>query len=351
MGFDVERYGKQTVLPGVGPEGQEKISRARVLVVGCGGLAAPVCTYLLAAGVGELGIVDADRVELSNLHRQTLFGTEDLGEFKVEAAKRRLAGLGHPGGIETFREHFDAGNAREIAQKYDVLVDCTDNFAAKFLVNDVAVLLGLPFVFASVTGFDGQFGVFHGGSCYRCLFPAPPKSAVRNCAEAGVLGAAAGVIGTWQALECLKAILGLAETGRIRAVDLWGGSQESYHVPRNPACRCTRPESIVLESAPAPACAFPARTISLPEAQGMGFLDVREDDEVAAGMLPDAQHWPLSRMERGEYPPFLEERSSWVLYCALGRRSVRAIELAAPKFPRTAFFSLAGGIAARHGAN
>src|SRR5213082_1873425 len=218
------RYARHLILPEVGDAGQEQLKGGSVLVVGAGGLGSPVGLYLAAAGVGRIGLVDFDDVDASNLHRQVLYGTSDVGRPKVEAAKARLHDLNPGITIDTHAAALTSENALGIIDKYDVIVDGTDNFATRYLVNDACVLLGKPNVYGSIFRFEGQASVFSaaGGPCYRCLYPEPtPPGLVPSCAEGGVLGVLPGIIGSIQAMETIKLILGVGEPliGRLVLFD------------------------------------------------------------------------------------------------------------------------------------
>lgn len=216
---ELDRYHRQMILPQVGPEGQERLKRASVVVVGAGGLGVPVLQYLVAAGVGRVGVVEMDRVEVSNLHRQVLYTTEDVGEPKALVAQKRLQALNPLVRVEAYPVRLTSENALEILRPYDLVVDASDNFPTRYLVNDAAVLLGKPLVFGAIYQFDGQVAVFHHptlhgemGPCYRCLFPKPPPpGAVPSCAEAGVFGVLPAVVGSLMAAEALKVLLGIGK--------------------------------------------------------------------------------------------------------------------------------------------
>ena len=206
----MNRYSRQTILPEVGIEGQQKLTNASVLVVGAGGLGSPVLLYLAAAGVGRLGIIDADKVDVTNLQRQVIYVTEDEGKSKAETAAKRLSALNPEINIDTYPVWLSKDNALEIFSQYDIIVDGSDNFATRYLVNDACVVLNKPLVFGSIFKFEGQVSVFNykGGPTYRCLFPEPPAAGeVPNCSEIGVIGVLPGIIGTLQANEVIKIIL------------------------------------------------------------------------------------------------------------------------------------------------
>lgn len=324
-------YARQMRLPQVGPEGQGRLRAARVLMVGAGGLGSAALPYLAAAGVGTIGIADADVVDLSNLHRQTLYRVADVGRPKAEVAAERLRGLNPYIEVAVYDGRVVAANADELLAGYDVIVDGTDNFSTKFLLNDVAVRLGKPLVQASLYQAEGQMMVVApGGPCLRCLWPeAPEDGCVGNCAEVGVLGVVPGVFGALQATEALKLILGIESPARDRLVtyDLLGMTLGSLLRPKNPdcpACRGAVAESFEVD---------PSSDLS-----GYRWIDVREDDERAAEPIPLAESRPMSSFDASDLTggPFL-------LVCARGARSARLVrEMRAQG--RVEFWSLPGGL-------
>ena len=239
---ELKRYSRHLILPEVGKEGQEKLKDSSVLVIGTGGLGAPLGAYLTACGIGKIGLVDFDVVDDSNLQRQILFGVKDVGRPKTEAAKERLADMNPNTEIVIHECQFTSENAMEIAKDYDVIIDGTDNFPTRYLVNDVSVLLKKPNVYGSIFRFEGQASVFdpaNGGPCYRCLYPTPPPPGmVPSCAEGGVLGILPGIIGVIQATEAIKIILGQGETllGRLLLFDALGMKFKQLKLQRNPEC-------------------------------------------------------------------------------------------------------------------
>lgn len=246
------RYARQIVLPEVGEAGQEKLAAARVLIAGAGGLGSPAALYLASAGVGTLGIVDHDAVELSNLHRQILHTHERLGVAKTESARQALQALNPSVRIEAHAVRLASANAEELVAGYDLVIDGTDNFPARYLLNDVCVKLDRPYVYGSVYRFEGQVSVLWPGAgreprppCYRCLYPAPPPAELApSCAEAGVLGVLPGVIGTLQAAEALKLILGVGEPllGRLLCYDALAATFREFRTHADPECAyCSRP--------------------------------------------------------------------------------------------------------------
>ncbi len=237
----VERYSRQILLPHVGGLGQEKILAAKVLVIGAGGLGSPAALYLAAAGVGRIGVVDSDKVELNNLQRQVLHSTKTVGELKVESAKRTLAALNTDIEVIPYNMRLTSGNILDVIKGYDIIVDGSDNFPTRYLVNDACVLAKKPLSHGGIFRFDGQAITIVPGksACYRCLFPEPPPPGlVPSCQEAGILGAVAGVIGVIQANEVLKLILGIGDTltGKLLIFNALDSSFRSVKVPKNKDC-------------------------------------------------------------------------------------------------------------------
>ncbi|HTQ87596.1 MAG TPA: molybdopterin-synthase adenylyltransferase MoeB [Candidatus Solibacter sp.] len=238
---EILRYSRHLIMPEVGMEGQLKLKRARVLMIGTGGLGAPLGLYLAAAGVGHLGLVDFDKVDFTNLQRQVTFGTSDVGRRKVEAAQERLANLNPEIEIKVFETMLTSANALELFRDYDIIVDGTDNFPTRYLVNDACVLSGKTNVYGSIFRFEGQATVFGapGGPCYRCLYPEPPPPGlVPSCAEGGVLGVLPGIVGSIQAMETIKLILGTGEPliGRLLLFDALMMKFRELKLRKNPDC-------------------------------------------------------------------------------------------------------------------
>lgn len=352
---DRARYARHLLLPGVGAAGQKQLKKSSVLVIGAGGLGCPALTYLAAAGVGRLGIVDPDRVELSNLQRQTLFSSDDLGDFKADAARGRLARINPLIEIVARRERFEAGNAMALARGWDMLVDGTDNFATRYLSNDVSVWLGIPNVYASIHRFEGQCSVFAphlGGPCYRCLFPKPPRpDSVPSCAEAGVLGALPGLLGTLQAVEALKLLLDLGDhlVGRLLHVDTLRMRFTTIKLKRDPDCpvcgtapslrepidydQFCRGDSSDWPGTPPQGVDgqheidAPALAQLLQSAPATWLIDVREPGEAEIASIPGARLIPLAQL--GERLNELPQPGSarLVVHCKSGARSLRALAL------------------------
>jgi molybdopterin-synthase adenylyltransferase len=252
---ELERYARHIVLREVGGAGQAKLLKARVLVVGAGGLGSPLILYLAAAGVGTIGIADFDRVSLSNLQRQIAHRTKDVGRLKTDSAADAARAINPGVTVVPHSERFSAENALSLMKDYDIVADGSDNFATRFLINDACYFAGKILVSAAVTEFDGQLATFkaRAGSkqeypCYRCIFPeSPPRDAAPNCSETGILGAASGVMGTLQALEVMKEILGTGEglAGRLLIYDALGANFRTVKVPPDPACRLCGPNATI----------------------------------------------------------------------------------------------------------
>src|ERR671926_379548 len=238
---EIARYSRHLIMPEAAPDGQKKLKSARVLTIGAGGLGSPLALYLAAAGVGTLGIVDFDVVDESNLQRQIIHGTSDVGRPKMESARDRIMDINPNVHVEAYEEALSSENALEIFKDFDIVVDGTDNFPTRYLVNDACVLLKKPNVYGSIFRFDGQASVFHppAGPCYRCLYPnPPPPGEVPSCAEGGVLGILPGVVGMIQATEAVKLILGVGNPliGRLLHYDALNMSFREFKVRRNPQC-------------------------------------------------------------------------------------------------------------------
>ena len=340
---ELVRYNRQILLPQVGEGGQRALKESRVLLVGAGGLGSPVALYLAAAGVGTIGLVDFDAVDLSNLHRQILHGSAGVGSSKIDSARDRLRDINPNVEIEAYETRFESGNALEIARRYDLIVDGTDNFATRYLVNDTSVLLGIPNVYGSVYHFEGQASVFGApnGPCYRCLFrEPPPPNLVPNCAEAGVLGVVPGLVGTIQATEAIKQLLGLGDTlvGKLLTIDVMTMAFRTIEIRRDPECPAcgTREitELIDYDDFCGVATTGEAAAISVQEIQPsqlaerleggekLEIIDVREPYEWQIGHIPGARLVPLDRI--AAEIPRLDKRKETILYCKVGERSMYA---------------------------
>ena len=341
---ELVRYSRHILLPQVGEDGQRTLKNSRVLLVGAGGLGSPVALYLAAAGVGTIGLVDFDAVDLSNLQRQILHGSAAIGSSKIDSALDRLRDINPNVRVEPYETRLTSANALEIARGYDVIVDGTDNFATRYLVNDTSVLLGIPNVYGSVYRFEGQASVFGApaGPCYRCLFrEPPPPELVPSCAEGGVLGVVPGLIGTIQAAEAIKLLLGLGETlvGRLLTIDAMTMAFRTIEIRRDPECPAcgTREMTELIDYDEF--CGGVARDTSqvrvteiqparlaerLAQGERLEIIDVREPHEWQIGHIPGARLVPLDRI--GAEIPRLDKSRETILYCRVGERSLYAAQ-------------------------
>lgn len=337
---EIKRYSRHLILPEVGLEGQTRLKSSSALVVGVGGLGAPLGMYLTAAGVGRIGLVDFDVVEESNLQRQVLFGTESLARSKLEAARERLESLNPGVRLETHEVRLTSDNALEILSEYDVVVDGTDNFPTRYLVNDACALLGKPNVYGSIFRFEGQVSVFDAarGPCYRCLYPEPPPPGlVPSCAEGGVLGVLPGVVGSLQAVEALKVLLGKGEllTGRLLLFDALKMKFRELRLRKNPECPLCGDNPTIKElidyeefcgitGQETIASEFQMEPVDVVERLRRGeitLLDVREPVEWQICHIEGAKLMPM-----GEVPYRVGELSTAeniVVHCHTGARSAR----------------------------
>ena len=333
---ELSRYARHLSLPELGEEGQNRLKRSSALIVGAGGLGSPVSMYLAAAGVGRIGLVDFDRVDTSNLQRQILYGESMVGERKLDAAWRRLHDLNPHIRVETFNDAISSRNALALIEPYDVVIDGTDNFATRYLVNDACVLQRKPNVYGSVYRFDGQVSVFDAqrGPCYRCLYPdPPPPHLVPNCAEGGVLGVLPGVIGTLQATEAIKLLAGIGEplVGRLLLFDALGMSFRSMRLQKNANCRICGQEPQIRELIDYEEFCNPVTDLNITPAQlserlsrgeSIVLVDVREPNETNLGHLEEAKLIPMRSLPQrlSELPRDAEI----VMICRSGARSASA---------------------------
>ncbi len=362
---EVLRYSRHLIMPEVGMDGQLKLKKAKVLLIGAGGLGAPLGLYLAAAGVGRLGLVDFDVVDFTNLQRQVTFGTSDVGAPKLAAARARLSDLNPDIQIDTYETKLTSENALEIFRDYDIIVDGTDNFPTRYLVNDACVLLGKPNVYGSIFRFEGQATVFasNGGPCYRCLYPEPPPPGlVPSCAEGGVLGVLPGIIGAIQANETVKLILGRGTplVGRLLLFDALNMKFRELKLRKNPDCpACGEHRTVTRLIDYNEFCGIRGEesqpTVQVPEIEpaevkrwydtGRDFyvLDVREPHEYQICKLPDSHLIPLGELPRRVHE--LDSSVEIVAHCRSGKRSAEAVD-----FLRKAGFrkvwNLKGGILA-----
>src|SRR6266508_2413283 len=340
---ELQRYSRHLIMPEVTADGQRRLKAARVLCIGAGGLGSPAALYLAAAGVGTIGIVDFDDVDLSHLQRQILHGTKDIGRGKVESAQDRLRDINPKIAIELHQCRLSSENASEIVSKYDIVVDGSDNFATRYLSNDVCVFEQKPNVYGSVFRFEGQTTVFAphlGGPCYRCLFPEPPPpESVPNCAQAGVLGVLPGIIGMLQAIETLKMILGIGEPliGRLLHFDALKVKFRELRLRRDPQCPvCGENPTIFApidydqfcgtrDDASVPGMSVQELKRKMDAREVFELIDVREPFEYEIARIDGAKLIPL-----GEIPERADEmqrEQTFIVHCHSGRRSAQAVQL------------------------
>jgi len=346
MHLDVEelqRYSRHLIMPEVTSEGQSRLKAARVLCIGAGGLGSPAALYLAAAGVGTIGIVDFDEVDLSNLQRQILHGTKDIGRGKLESARDRLQDINPQIRIELHKCHFSGENASQLVSQYDVVVDGSDNFPTRYLSNDVCVFARKPNVYGSVFRFEGQTTVFAphlDGPCYRCLFPEPPPpESVPNCAQAGVLGVLPGIIGMLQAIETLKLILGIGDTlvGRLLHFDALKVKFRELNLRRDPQCPvCGENPTIfspidyeefcgLRDEEPIPVMSPLELKRRMDAGEPVELVDVREPFEYEIARIDGAKLVPLGEITERLHE--LSREKPIVVHCHSGMRSAQAVQL------------------------
>ncbi len=363
---EIARYSRHLIMPEVTLEGQKRLKASRVLCIGTGGLGSPIALYLAAAGVGTLGLVDFDVVDYSNLQRQVLHGTKDVGRKKLNSARDRIKDINPNVNVVLHDALFRSENARGIVEPYDIVIDGTDNFPTRYLSNDVSVFLKKPNIYGSIFRFDGQCTVFApslGGPCYRCLYPEPPPPGmVPSCAEGGVLGVLPGVIGVMQAIEAVKLIVGIGETliGRLIHFDALKMQFREFKVRKDPKCPvcsanptitelidydvfCGIPQAQAEEDAEPPVPEITVEELKARRDRGDKFvlLDVRENYEYDIACIPGAKLIPL-----GDLPSRMSELDSTdeiVIHCKSGIRSAKALrQLQKAGFGK--LFNVAGGI-------
>jgi len=346
---EILRYSRHLLIPEVGLEGQRKLKASSALVIGTGGLGSPVALYLAAAGVGRIGLVDYDVVEVSNLQRQVIHATTRLKVSKVDSARLRMLDLNPGIRVDVYNEVLTSTNAIRIANDYDVLIDGSDNFPTRYLLNDLCVLTGKPYVYGAVFRFEGQASLFYAkeGPCYRCLFPEPPPPGlVPSCAEGGVLGVLPGTIGTIQATEAIKMLLGIGSplVGRLLLYNALDMSFEYVRLKKNPKCRVcgTHPEIKALvdydEFCGVPGLGHdegstgsdwditaPALAECLRRGETIRLIDVREPHELEISRIPNTENFPLGQL--ASRLSELDSAQEMVVFCRAGTRSARALEM------------------------
>jgi len=326
----MKRYEKHILLEEIGLEGQNKISQAKVLVIGAGGLGCPVLQYLTAAGVGMIGIVDVDTICLSNLQRQILYTEKEVGKLKVEVAKKHLESLNSTIKINTYPVILSENNALDLISQYDIIVDCTDNFRSRYIINDACVMSGKVFVFAAIYKFEGQLSVFNfrGGTTYRCLFPNPPKEAeVPNCNQVGVLGVLAGIMGIYQANEVLKILLnhGNILSGQLLTVNLLSQKQTILFFEKDEKKITEIRSKKSIEPIDLNDCIV-NQVISLEKIKNpksFYWVDVREEDEEPKINSSLVHTIPLSKFLH--HKQNIPNKENTILFCGSGVRSLKAL--------------------------
>jgi adenylyltransferase/sulfurtransferase len=352
---EIARYQRHLSLPGFGPAAQERLKAASVLVVGAGGLGCPALLYLAAAGVGRICVVDPDRVDTSNLQRQVLYGSGDVGTNKAESAAHKLRSLNPLVRVDPRPVRLDRSNALALVESCDLVLDASDNFPTRYLVNDACAIAGRPFVYGAIQGFEGHVSVFNwrGGPTYRCLFPEPPPpGSVPSCAEAGVLGAVTGLIGCAQACEAIKVLGGVGEplSGRLLIWDALTMESRIVGLRRDPEGRriAELPPEGYGEACEAPPQRDEVGSDELRRLLAGGsrlqLLDVREDWERVLGSIEPSVHMPLRRLETAPDVAPLDPGVPTVVYCAAGIRSLRGIQILRERHGFRSASSLRGGM-------
>lgn len=341
---EIYRYSRHLIIPEVGLEGQKKLKATSVLIIGAGGLGSPVALYLAAAGIGKIGLVDDDVVDVSNLQRQVMHDTPHEGQPKVYSGRERLLAINPSIQVESVLDCFNGKNAEQIAEGYDILVDCSDNFSTRYLINDLCVLTKRPDVYGAIYRFEGQVSVFDArfGPCYRCVFPDPPPPELSpSCSDAGVFGVLPGVIGTLQATEVIKLALHIGQPlyGKLMIYDALASSFQTLQIPKNPQCRVCAPGAVIDElELSGHFCADEIFTLSRKEM--ISAVELKERLSSAnPPLLVDVRNpveQQVSRIEGARLIPFdqvLEELKDVahdreiVVFCRNGRRSARALSL------------------------
>lgn len=361
---EITRYSRHLLLQEIGVKGQKRLKAAKVLIVGAGGLGTPLVQYLAAAGVGTIGIIDHDEVEESNLQRQVMHGTRDIGRPKVASAKDTIRQINPNVKVETYNMRLNAENAEEIISGYDVVADASDNYPTRYLVNDTCVLLGKPDVFGAMYQFEGQVSVYYAkeGPCYRCMYPAPPPAGlVPSCAMGGVVGVLPGVIGTLQANEIIKLIVGGGKNliGRVVTFDAWNLKWRELKIHKNDACPiCGKNRTIteIEEFDYEDFCGLTQQRAEEAEVEGiepqelkrrmdagekLTIVDVREPHERAIAKFPEAKVIPIGQLERRQKE--LDPSVDTVFVCKEGKRSILAVNTLREAGYQGPLFNLKGG--------
>lgn len=360
---EILRYHRQMILPELGLGGQEKLKKAKVLVVGAGGLGSPILFYLAASGIGTLGLVEDDEVDLSNLQRQILYTEKDIGRSKVLQAQKLLESLNSHSEIIAHETRLQHGNVLNILSAYDLIIDATDNFSTRYLINDACVVLNKPFIGAAIFRFEGQLAVFHhqGSACYRCLYPAPPpKNLVPNCAEGGVIGVLPGIIGCLQANEAIKLLVNAGEllTNQLLVIDALRNQYRHLKFQKNSRCSiCSGKEKLELF----PECYYQSEVACerevvseitvrdlkkmLENNEALQIIDVREKAEYEMLNMKGLSI-PLSEIKYNldSVLPQIDTSKTIVVHCLSGSRSIDAVQLIKSRLNCEKIYSLKGGL-------
>jgi adenylyltransferase/sulfurtransferase len=366
---EIERYSRHLLLGEIGLEGQKRLKAAKVLIVGAGGLGAPIALYLAAAGVGTIGLVDFDDVESSNLQRQVIHSSRDIGRPKVASARDRIKGINPFIAVEVHNTKLSSANALEIIKDYDIVADGTDNYPTRYLLNDACVFLGKPIVYGSIYQFEGQLSVFYAkeGPCYRCLYPTPPPAGlVPSCAEGGVIGALPGIVGSMQASEVVKLIVApnfeganapKTMIGRLLLFDAWKTRFNLFAIDKDPDCPvCGANPSVTklidyeefcglkLGDSEEPIAAITPKELKhrLDRGDKPQLIDVREPHELAIARFPNARAIPIGQIVRRQDE--LDADKETVVICKMGTRSAFAIRALKESGYKGSLLNLEGGI-------
>ena len=342
---EFQRYNRQMLMPEFGMDGQVKLKNAKILVIGCGGLGSPILLYLTAAGIGTLGIVENDKIDITNLQRQILYATSSVGQAKISETTNRLRALNPLVKINQYPTLLSADNALEIIKDYDIVIDGTDNFPTRYLVNDACVMLNKPFVYGAIHRFEGQVAVFNhrNSATYRDLFPTPPPTEqAPNCAEAGVLGVLPGIIGSIQALEAIKVITSIGEplSGKLFVIDTLSMQSRIINIPKMPnSIKIT--QLIDYEVFCGIKSANDITFEALQKLNDYQLIDVREKHEYEARNI-GGELMPLSELEK--YLSKISRDKTVVIHCQSGVRSQKAIKILQENFGFTNLVNLTGGL-------
>ncbi|MDR0761492.1 MAG: molybdopterin-synthase adenylyltransferase MoeB [Campylobacteraceae bacterium] len=360
---EITRYSRHLILPEVGLEGQKRLKNAKVLLVGSGGLGAPIALYLAAAGIGTIGIVDFDEVDVSNLQRQIIHTTKDIGRPKIASAADKIKAINPHVKVLSFNTKLSSGNALDIIKDFDAVADCTDNFPTRYLVNDACVILDKPSFYGSIYRFDGQASVFYAskGPCYRCLYPSPPPAGFApSCAEGGVLGVLPGIVGCIQANEIIKFLLGAKDllTGRLLTFDAWKIKFREFKIQKDENCPiCGKHPTIKGLIDYEDFCGLKSKDEEIIEEisaeelknrlenkEAVNIIDIREPHEYAIAKLPNSKIIPLGQVVRRMEE--IDPKNDTVFVCKVGTRSIYAIKALKEAGFEGRLFNLKNGVLA-----